>query len=79
MNSPIDEVMRDFAVNKLNNEIGTDDENEIFTTIKIFGWDLFRVSRNKNKNIVRLELKKYDKKKDYNVVRTFDFIGDKKE
>ncbi len=72
MTSPLDEAIRDFSMH-------TDDENEIFATVKIFGWDLWRVYRNKNKNITRLELKKYDKKKDYNVVRTFDFIGDEKE
>lgn len=58
MTNPIEETMRDFAVNKLNNEIGTDDENEIFTTIKIFGWDLFRVFRDANKNIIKIVLKR---------------------
>jgi len=48
-------------------------------SIQIFGWDISRAFRNENKNIIRIELKKYDKKKDYNIVRTFDFIGDKKE
>ncbi len=58
MTNPLDDAMRDFAVNKLNNEIGTDDENEIFTTIKIFGWNLFRVFRDEDKNIIKIVLKR---------------------
>jgi len=58
MTSTIDEAMRDFAVDKLNKEIGTDDETEIFTTIKIFGWDLFRVFRDVDKNIIKIILKR---------------------
>ena len=56
--NPIEETIRDFAVNKLNREAGTDDETEIFTTIKIFGWHLFRVFRDSKKNIIKIVLKK---------------------
>ncbi len=37
--------------------IGTD-KNDIFTTIKIFGWDLWRVFRDEDKNILKIVLKK---------------------
>jgi len=36
----------------------TDDETEIFTTIKIFGWDLYRVFRDSNNNIIKIVLKR---------------------
>ncbi len=51
MTSPLDEAMRDFSMH-------TDDETEIFATVKIFGWDLFRVFRDADKNIIKIVLKK---------------------
>jgi len=37
--------------------VNTDDD-EIFTTIKIFGWDLWRIFRDEKKNILKIILKK---------------------
>jgi len=51
MTSPLDEAIRDFSMH-------TDDETEIFTTVKIFGWDLFRVFRDAEKNIIKIVLQK---------------------
>ncbi len=61
MGNPIEDTIRDFAVNELNKEarlVLDHDEDEIFTTIKIFGWDLWRVFKDNKKEIIKIVLKK---------------------
>jgi len=41
------------------------DEDEIFTTIKIFGWDLWRVFRDDKKEIIKIVLQKDNKFKEF--------------
>lgn len=53
--------MRDFAVKELDKEaklVLDHDEDEIFTTIKIFGWNLFRVFRDSKGEMICIVLEK---------------------
>ena len=56
MGNPFSDAMRDFAVNKLNKECGVEEESML--GVQLFGWDVFRIFRDSDKNMIKIVLKK---------------------
>ncbi len=57
MGNPIDDAMRDFAVNELNKELNIEEDPEVIG-VQIFGWNVWRVFRDEHKNMIKIVLRK---------------------
>ena len=55
MGNPIEDTMRNFAVNKLNEEAGFGEDPPFFG-VQLFGWDIYRIFRDENKEMIKIIL-----------------------